>query len=73
MIIPSEILSVIDYVMEYATNTNNWLTIKKEIMWLLPPSKRKYFSRRHYSTKKHTLNEFELKIIDYWKKKLALR
>ena len=58
---------VIDYVAEYATSTNNWLTVKKEILWLLSVKERSEFSRRHYSTKKHSLNDFEKQIIIYWK------
>lgn len=59
--------SIVDYVMEYASSSTNWLSIKKEIMWRLPISKRKDFSRRHYSTKKHTVNKLEEQIIEYWR------
>ena len=70
--ISSDIKDVINYVMEYARETSNWLSVKKEIMWLLPTSKRKLFSRRHYSTKKHSLNEFELQILRYWAKQTGV-
>jgi hypothetical protein len=70
--ISQDIKSVIDYVMEYASETSNWLDVKKEIMWNLATPKRKLFSRRHYSTKKHSLNEFELQILSYWKQKTGV-
>lgn len=64
--ISSHLQGVIEYVMKYASTSHNWLSIKKEILWLLPPSQRSKFSRRHYSTKKHSLNDFEKEIIAFW-------
>lgn len=56
----------VHFVLNYATSTNNWLSVKKEILWKLPCWKRKEFSKRHYSSKKHIINAFEQQIIDYW-------
>lgn len=65
--IPDKIWEVINYVMQYANESEDWLAVKKEILWLLTNEYRHYFSRRHYSTKKHSLNDFEKLVIEYWK------
>jgi len=65
--IPDKIWEAINYVMQYANESENWLAVKKEIMWLLRNEYRHYFSRRHYATKKHSLNDFEKLVIEYWK------
>jgi hypothetical protein len=65
--IPDKIWEAINYVMQYANQTENWLAVKKEILWLLTNEYRNYFSRRHYVTKKHILNDFEKLVIEYWK------
>lgn len=62
----SYILDTVDYVMQYAAGSTNWLAVKKEILWMIPVPYRKLFSRRHYSTKKHSINDFEKDIIAYW-------
>lgn len=70
--IPDKIWEAINYVMQYANQTNNWLAVKKEIMWLLNNDYRNYFSRRHYVTKKHILNDFEKLVIEYWKSETGI-
>lgn len=65
--IPDKIWEAINYVMQYANESEDWLAVKKEILWLLTNEYRHYFSRRHYSTKKHSLNDFEKLVIEYWK------
>ena len=42
---------------------DNWIRIKKFLITYLHPTVRKNFSTRHSKTKKHTLNEFEKKLI----------
>jgi len=66
------IRDTVDYVMAFAVGTDNWLSVKKEILWRLSKERRKLFSRRHYSSKKHTLNNFELEIINYWKRNTGI-
>lgn len=66
MALDPTIQNVVHFVLNYAISTSNWLSVKKEILWRLPISKRKEFSRRHYSSKKHTLNDLEKEIIAYW-------
>lgn len=64
---------IIDYVIEYVGNSSDdWFRIKKEIVKLFPPKERSSFSRRHYSTKKHFINDFEIDIMKYWKDKTGV-
>ena len=65
--IPNNLKEIIDYVMEYVDgNSDEWFDIKKELLKLSPPKERSRFSRRHYSTKKHFINDFEREIMQYW-------
>lgn len=63
-----EIIEKIKYVAKYVgTETNDWIRVKKEILNTLPPKDRKFFSRRHKTSKKHFINDFEKEIIIFWK------
>lgn len=64
--IPDKIWDAINYVMQYASKSEDWLAVKKEILWMLPNKYRKYFGRRHQITRKNTLNDFDQLVIDYW-------
>lgn len=65
-----DLKNLIDYVINYVGNSSNdWFTIKRELVNVFPPKKRSLFSRRHFSTKKHTLNDFDYEVIAYWEKK----
>lgn len=67
--IPDYILEKIQYVAGYLKGlTNDWLDVKKQIIGMSHTDYRKLFSRRHFSTKKHTLNAFELAVIAEWKR-----
>lgn len=67
--IPNELKEIIDYVIDYASeSSNDWFLIKKELVNLFPPKERSRFSRRHYSTKKQLINEFDREVIAYWEK-----
>lgn len=68
-----KIYQIIDYVMTYASESTNWLMIKKEILWICNNNLRTYFSRRHFSTKKHIINALESELIDYWERKTGIR
>lgn len=68
--IPNKLKEIIDYVIEYVgTGSNDWFLIKKELVNLFPPKERSRFSRRHYSTKKHLINDFDREVIKYWEDK----
>jgi hypothetical protein len=65
--IPEHLKELIDYVIDYVGDvSDDWFTIKKELVNNFPPRERSRFSRRHFSTKKHILNEFDYAVIDYW-------
>ena len=59
------IVELLEDLSEYYKD-NNWLTVKKFLLKYLHPDVRKLFSTRHPKTKKHTLNKFEIKVIDYY-------
>lgn len=44
---------------------DNWLLVKKYVMRYSHPNIRKYFSTRNKKSYKHTLNEFEISLIQY--------
>jgi hypothetical protein len=68
-VIPKRLIKLIDYVYEYVGDaTNDWFAIKREIVNIFPPKDRSKFSKRHYSTKKHILNDFDQEVITYWEK-----
>lgn len=65
--IPQNIEERICYVSRFvSTGTNDWFRVKKEILAVLAPKDRSYFSRRHKTSKKHFINEFELEVMKYW-------
>lgn len=70
--IPADLVEIIDYAFSYiGSETNDWFRIKRELVNLFPSQQRSNFSRRHYSTKKHTLNLFDKAVIKLWEKKLG--
>lgn len=60
-------IQAINEVQSYAADVTDWIVVKKEILRVLPVEERQHFSTRDPKTKKHTLNDFERLIIDYWK------
>jgi len=61
---------LIDYVYDYVDNTtNDWFTIKTQLVQTFPPKERKLFAKRHFSTKKRMINNFDREIIVYWEDK----
>ena len=55
-------LELIAELFEYYKD-DNWIRIKKFLITYLNPTIRKNFSTRHRKTKKHTLNDFEKRLI----------
>ena len=51
----------------FAGDCDDWVTIKKEVIKLLPSCERSRFSRRHPITKEQQTNKFELGLISYYK------
>jgi hypothetical protein len=54
-------------------SSNDWFEIKNQIIFIMPPNERKNFSRRHYSTKKHILNDFDRAVINFWEKETGVK
>ena len=52
---------------------NDWLIVKKYILRYLNPEIRKYFSTRNKKSKKHTINKFDQKAIDYYYNKFSVK
>ena len=52
---------------------NNWLIVKKYLTTYLKPKNRKLLSTRHHKSKKHTLNKFEVKLINEYEKKYKIK
>lgn len=50
----------------YASGTDNWITIKRELLVLLPVNERQLFSRRDELTKQQTINRYEEILINEW-------
>ena len=72
-VLPQTLQERIRYVAAYvADSTDDWLRVKVEIMKAFPPKERKHFSKRHYSTKKHTLNDFDLLVMRFWKREVGV-
>jgi len=59
-----EITSLVKELTEFYSG-DDWLLIKKYILRYSRPETRKNFSTRNSKTKKHTLNKFEIKLINY--------
>lgn len=51
---------------------DDWLIVKKYLLKYLNPKARKLFSTRNSKTKKHTLSDFDIKIINIYKEKTGI-
>jgi len=60
-----KIVELLEDLSEYYED-NNWLVVKKFLLKYLHPDIRKNFTTRHPKTKKHSLNEFEKQVIEYY-------
>lgn len=69
MKIPDRVAEQIEFVMSYASECDDWVEIKKQIMLGIPSNLRSNFSTRDPLTKEQCLNDFEKEIINYWKEK----
>lgn len=59
-----EITALIEELIEFYSG-DDWMLVKKYILRYSRPETRKNFSTRHFKTKKHKLNNFEIKLINY--------
>lgn len=66
-----EIKSLIEELVEFYSG-DDWILVKKYILRYSRPETRKNFSTRNNKTKKHKLNKFEIKLINYCKSEYNL-
>lgn len=71
--IPESIIAALEEVMTFVGNTSDWLVVKKQVLKMLPPATRSFFSRRHDKTKKQVPNDMEYAIIEWWHLKTGVR
>jgi hypothetical protein len=50
----------------YASDINDWMIIKKELLKILPSELRKNFSTRDPLTKEQKINAFDIQIAKIW-------
>lgn len=68
MDLPEIVKERIEFVSKYiGTDTSDWLVVKHHISLSLPKTHRGLFSRRHKTTKKQIVNEFDKLVMNYWK------
>lgn len=66
------VIELLEDLNEYYSD-NNWLIVKKFLLKFLHPDIRKNFTTRNQKTKKHTLNNFEKEIIEYYYDRFDIR
>lgn len=72
--IPEKILQKVQYVAKYVgSETDDWFRVKKEILAVCAPKERALFSRRHKTSKKHFLNDFERELIKIWNQETGVQ
>ena len=52
---------------------DDWLIVKKYLLKYLHPQARKLFSTRNNKTKKHTITDFDKKIINIYEDKTGIK
>ena len=71
--IPISLQQRILYVVSYVgDSTDDWIVVKSEIVRSFPPKERKLFSKRHMTTKKQILNDFDRAVMKYWKEQTGV-
>ena len=66
IVIPARIKLEIDMLIASEIVIDNWIDMKKYLLKSIPPKSRKIFSTRDQYTKKQSVNDIELKIINYY-------
>ena len=73
MYVPQRILEELATIAAYSVKDDDWMLIKKQLLLSLPPALRKNFSTRHPKTKKQSINEFEVSVIDIYEGMTGIR
>lgn len=64
--IPNRIIEELKVISLVAEGETSWIIIKKQLLLALPHALRKYFSTRDPKTKKQNINQFEIKLIQFY-------
>tara|TARA_R110000787_G_scaffold123404_1_gene234404 strand:- start:326 stop:559 length:234 start_codon:yes stop_codon:yes gene_type:complete len=67
MEIPDRIMEEMKDLIPGLEGTDDWMILKKLLLRSIPSNLRTLFSTRHPKTKKQSLNDFELRLIDEYK------
>jgi|TARA_Y100000310_G_scaffold190315_1_gene190243 hypothetical protein len=67
------ILDQLRFVMTYVGDTDDWVTVKKQMLLGIPSNLRKNFSTRDSKTKEQWLNDFEEELINYYEQLTGVR
>lgn len=68
VLLSQQLADALTFVYGYASNIDEWGTLKKELLKVLPASARGSFSTRHPITKLHQTNDFERELASRWSK-----
>ena len=60
------VIDALVFVYGYASNLDDWIRLKKQLMSLLQPSQRCDFSTRDPITKKQSMNDYERDVAALW-------
>lgn len=72
-LIPPHVLKTVSIVMDYVGDiTNDYLTIRNEVIRLMAPANRKWFTPRHHSTKRIQLDDNDYQLMAYWESKTGV-
>ena len=67
------ILDQLRFVMTYVGDTDDWVTVKRQMLLGLPSKLRRNFSTRDSKTKEQWLNDFEEELINYYEQLTGVR
>lgn len=70
--VDEEVKELVEELVEFYKG-DDWIKVKKYILRYSHPDTRKNFSTRHEKTKKHTLNNFEINLINFIKSKYNIK
>ena len=73
MIIPDRVLTEMAEIAPYLDDCDDWMVLKKLLLRSIPSEQRRLFSTRDPVTKKQSLNDFEMNIIEEYYKLTGVR
>lgn len=64
---------ILEAILFVGNEIDDFIVVKRELINLMPRSERKMFSKRHWTTKKHVLNDLEKEIIEFWEQETGVK